>query len=141
MKPSSYLYRRMNRRFRWIKMRGAVNTSADDIYGPGRFPPEKVRKLTIVAAIVDGEIRELAGLERSELVAAAQAIGGVDGGGGDGFRRCHSHLRRSQREHHGHGGSGRRSRIEVGGQHHGQSEIDHPARRRITRRTEMIDRP
>src|ERR1035437_5386343 len=119
MKPSSYLYRRMNRRFRSIKMRRVGTTSPANICGPGRLPPEKVRKLTVVAAIVDGEIRELAGLERSDLVAAAQAIGGVDGSGGGGFRPGHSHLPRSQREQHGHGGSGRRSRIEVGGQHHG----------------------
>jgi len=82
-------------------MRGVVNTSTADRYGPGRLPPERVRKLTAaaaivnpvlvppipgntnpvrkrtaVAAIVNGEIRELAGLERSDL-----------NGRGPGYRR------------------------------------------------------
>ena len=58
--------------------------------------PKVVGDLAIIRAIVEREIRELARLERADLVAAIQAASGVNRRRGQAFRRRHLHLRRRQ---------------------------------------------
>src|SRR5439155_19686890 len=58
----------------------------------GRVASKEVRELTVVGAIVDHEIGELARFERAKIPAASQTVGGVDCSGGDrlsgGQTRC-----------------------------------------------------
>ena len=63
--------------------------------------------------------------------ARRRAWSAVDGGGGDGFRRRHPHLRAGQRENHRHGDGGRGAGVEVGGESHGSTSIDESARGRV----------
>src|ERR1019366_9333444 len=94
----------------------AIYAPSVNINGQGRIAAEEVGELAIVVVIVDGEIGELAGLKGADLVRAAQAVGGVDGGGGDRFGGRHLHLRGGEGEHHGHGSDGGASGVEIGGE-------------------------
>src|SRR5215510_5170063 len=56
----------------------------------GNFP--------VIRNIVDGEVRLLAGFDRTQLRLPAYCAGAIDGGGSYAFRRCHSHLCTRQRK-------------------------------------------
>src|ERR1017187_10209968 len=118
----------------------AIDAAAGEVDGVGGIAAEEVGELAIVVAIVDGEIGQFAGFEGADFVAAAEAVGGVDGGGGNRLGGCHLQLRGGEGEHHGHGSGGGRPGVKIGGQDDGHAAIDHAARRRVARPAEVVDR-
>ena len=96
-----------------------------------------IGNFAIVGHIEDGEVSELANFEGADAVVAREGIGGVDGGGGDGFGGRHAHLRASERQNGGHGKRGTGAGIEVGGQSDDGSRVNEFARGTVMREAEM----
>ena len=85
-------------------MSNYADTTSEDHCG--LMVSEKVGKLAVVFGIVNDEIGNFAGFERSNFGGPVQAAGGVDGGCRQSLGGAHFHLRAGQRHHHPHGSGG-----------------------------------
>ena len=76
------------------------------------------------------EVRRLAGLDRSDLLALSEGVRGVDRHGGQRLGRGHLQLEAGHGQDVQEAGRRRRARVEVGGQGHGHATLDERPRRR-----------
>lgn len=96
-----------------------------------------IGNFAVVGHIEDGEVCELANLEGTNAIVAAEGVRGIDGGSGHGFSGSHAHLCAGEGQNHRHGKSRTGAGIEVGGERHDGSSVDELARRTVSREAKM----